>query len=313
VESPRFIAPTPVATTPPEIALTASDAAPEPPRMIAPAAVTEPVPVAEPAAVLEQPRATPAKASTTKSAAARPAVAAPRVASAKPRPRVTKVRVEQPALDEDPEVAKFMAALRGLPDVQVVDTPGEAVEPEPPRADDIDVSLLAAADAGSAPVQAAATPPVEAEQETPKHDAAVPRPKTVRALNPTRVRAVPPIAPARVVPPGTRKRVTPINRVTPSAAATAAQGGADGSAAPDLTTPIKVVGRIQPSSSSQPAVTTARPKEKKTVSRGPRPIQDEWGFFDPDQCGFPAVQAKLEEIEEPDLFRTATKPTKPRS
>jgi hypothetical protein len=36
-----------------------------------------------------------------------------------------------------------------------------------------------------------------------------------------------------------------------------------------------------------------RPKKRKT----PAPIQDEWGFFDPDQCGFSALLAKLEEIE----------------
>src|SRR5207237_9079576 len=27
-----------------------------------------------------------------------------------------------------------------------------------------------------------------------------------------------------------------------------------------------------------------------------RPVQDEWGFFDPDQCGFAALIAKLEEM-----------------
>jgi hypothetical protein len=26
-------------------------------------------------------------------------------------------------------------------------------------------------------------------------------------------------------------------------------------------------------------------------------VQDEWGFFDPEQCGFAALLAKLEEIE----------------
>jgi hypothetical protein len=27
-----------------------------------------------------------------------------------------------------------------------------------------------------------------------------------------------------------------------------------------------------------------------------QPAQDEWGFFDPSQCGFPALIAKLDEI-----------------
>jgi hypothetical protein len=31
-------------------------------------------------------------------------------------------------------------------------------------------------------------------------------------------------------------------------------------------------------------------------SKQPKPIQDEWGFFDPEQCGFAALLAKLDEI-----------------
>jgi hypothetical protein len=27
-------------------------------------------------------------------------------------------------------------------------------------------------------------------------------------------------------------------------------------------------------------------------------VQDEWGFFDPNQCGFPALIAKLKKINE---------------
>jgi len=30
--------------------------------------------------------------------------------------------------------------------------------------------------------------------------------------------------------------------------------------------------------------------------KAPRPIQDEWGFFDPQQCGFAALLAKLDEV-----------------
>ena len=38
----------------------------------------------------------------------------------------------------------------------------------------------------------------------------------------------------------------------------------------------------------------AAPKPK------PKPVQDEWGFFDPEQCGFAALLAKLDEITEED-------------
>ena len=55
-------------------------------------------------------------------------------------------------------------------------------------------------------------------------------------------------------------------------------------------------------------VVSAKPKEgraqapapaaKKPIKRAkkPKPVQDEWGFFDPEQCGFAALLAKLEEI-----------------
>jgi len=33
-------------------------------------------------------------------------------------------------------------------------------------------------------------------------------------------------------------------------------------------------------------------------SKQPKPVQDEWGFFDPEQCGFAALLAKLDEITE---------------
>ncbi len=37
-------------------------------------------------------------------------------------------------------------------------------------------------------------------------------------------------------------------------------------------------------------------KPGKRVSKRAQPIQDEWGFFDPEQCGFAALLAKLDEI-----------------
>ena len=68
-------------------------------------------------------------------------------------------------------------------------------------------------------------------------------------------------------------------------------------------------GRDQP-----PPVVSAKPKESRAPSlasaakkptrksKKAKPVQDEWGFFDPQQCGFAALLAKLEEItdEEPE-------------
>jgi hypothetical protein len=45
---------------------------------------------------------------------------------------------------------------------------------------------------------------------------------------------------------------------------------------------------------SAPPSASARSAAKQFPAR--KPIQDEWGFFDPAQCGFSALLAKLDEI-----------------
>jgi hypothetical protein len=44
----------------------------------------------------------------------------------------------------------------------------------------------------------------------------------------------------------------------------------------------------------------ARKEAGAKAARAPKPIQDEWGFFDPEQCGFAALLAKLDEVTESD-------------
>ncbi len=47
------------------------------------------------------------------------------------------------------------------------------------------------------------------------------------------------------------------------------------------------------------SVKDVRPvKKQKTHASKDKPAQDEWGFFDPEQCGFSALLAKLDEITE---------------
>jgi len=49
------------------------------------------------------------------------------------------------------------------------------------------------------------------------------------------------------------------------------------------------------------SVKDVRPvKKQKTHASKDKPAQDEWGFFDPEQCGFSALLAKLDEITETD-------------
>ena len=43
--------------------------------------------------------------------------------------------------------------------------------------------------------------------------------------------------------------------------------------------------------------------------RAPKAVQDEWGFFDPEQCGFSALLAKLEEITDPPEESDARRPS----
>jgi hypothetical protein len=52
----------------------------------------------------------------------------------------------------------------------------------------------------------------------------------------------------------------------------------------------------QPAPPRPSAPTTEPAAAKPKAARGRKPIQDEWGFFDPEQCGFAALVAKLSEI-----------------
>jgi len=58
----------------------------------------------------------------------------------------------------------------------------------------------------------------------------------------------------------------------------------------------------QPPQPADPAADAAAQAEaankKKARRQKGSPVQDEWGFFDPQQCGFAALLAKLDEITE---------------
>jgi CheY-like chemotaxis protein len=66
--------------------------------------------------------------------------------------------------------------------------------------------------------------------------------------------------------------------------------------------PVESQPRPQPPRAPRLTKSTARRKKRpepprRKKSKTAAPIQDEWGFFDPDQCGFAALLDKLEEIE----------------
>ena len=57
--------------------------------------------------------------------------------------------------------------------------------------------------------------------------------------------------------------------------------------------------RVEPPQEKPKPATAARSRcQVPRRSKQAKPVQDEWGFFDPEQCGFAALLAKLDEITE---------------
>lgn len=52
----------------------------------------------------------------------------------------------------------------------------------------------------------------------------------------------------------------------------------------------------RPAAAAAAAKPAAAASAKAAKSKKAKPVQDEWGFFDPEQCGFAALLAKLEEV-----------------
>jgi hypothetical protein len=69
--------------------------------------------------------------------------------------------------------------------------------------------------------------------------------------------------------------------------------------------PRKSAAAARPNATAESPQSTASDANRKKKKRK-APPQDEWGFFDPDQCGFAALLAKLDEISDDE------KPKKPR-
>jgi hypothetical protein len=74
-----------------------------------------------------------------------------------------------------------------------------------------------------------------------------------------------------------------------------------GGAAPASAAPVRPAEPIERRPASvtpikRPADSPPQEPPKKRRKRNQAAIQDEWGFFDPEQCGFAALVAKLDEI-----------------
>jgi CheY-like chemotaxis protein len=80
---------------------------------------------------------------------------------------------------------------------------------------------------------------------------------------------------------------------TPSESVTTVDAGPETSAA------YRAVSEVALQEAAPVGVPEPTPKRKRRRTKN-NPAQDEWGFFDPDQCGFAALIEKLEEITEKD-------------
>ena len=78
-----------------------------------------------------------------------------------------------------------------------------------------------------------------------------------------------------------------VERIAPMSGAAPREEGPAAIQAPDAGSPTRVVSRVH---------TPKRPFF--ATKKAPRPVQDEWGLFDPDQCGFASLLAKLSEVTE---------------
>ena len=71
-------------------------------------------------------------------------------------------------------------------------------------------------------------------------------------------------------------------------------------AAPIATPPAQPAGAVPQEEADAGGVDSNGAKRKRKRPAKASPAQDEWGFFDPDQCGFAALIEKLEEIKDKD-------------
>jgi hypothetical protein len=70
--------------------------------------------------------------------------------------------------------------------------------------------------------------------------------------------------------------------------------------------PRAVEPAVAPITAMAPLPESAQPEASKKKRKRPQggPVQDEWGIFDPEQCGFAALLAKLEEITDKEETRS---------
>jgi len=233
---------------------------------------------------------------------------------------------EPVAVDSEPIIVRPMSILN-LSEPMVIE-PSQLIQPEPDDPEPRSVLLAEPIDIepGPEPIEVAATPePIDAMPPVaPIEVAEAPEVLAQPASLSVETSAGTSASPAR---PGTAP-ITSFETalaairaawVTPSPDARAAQAApAKAPARPaqaevDLTGDIDALPNVDPSqrkAEDQPAPDESSlrrsPKARKNTPRTPQartasgsPVQDEWGIFDPDQCGFSALVDKLDEVADP--------------
>jgi hypothetical protein len=161
--------------------------------------------------------------------------------------------------------------------------------------------------AASKPAVKAKNPFVTAPAAEPTIDAVVAPPKTAVEKIAAGTIATEEIAPQKIAP----EKIAPekIEKVETDTAVVESPAPEAARKSPPLVAPSRLgVSQLWPSmdggiaedASSLGMYKDGRGPAGKRANSRHKPIQDEWGFFDPEQCGFAALLAKLDEIIDTD-------------
>jgi hypothetical protein len=299
------------AVRPPAPAPIAVAAKPKSPR-------TEPAPkeapvVARPQPVLPVRPPAPAPIAVAAKPKAPPPALAPKEAAVVARP--------QPVPVATPPAPAAVVVVAAKPNV-VVSRPHPVPVVRPPAAAPVVVVAKPKSDVLSGFSRTASEP-----HPTPKEAAIVARPQPVQVVRPPApapiVVAPRPKAPPAALAPreafAARPQSVPVVRPPAPAPIVAAakrqewlelidslrldvdrlRAGRDHAAPVVSANPNEPVASAKPKERRAPVQASAAKKPVKR-SKKAKPIQDEWGFFDPEQCGFAALLAKLDEITDDD-------------
>lgn len=238
--------------------------------------------------------------------------------------RATRERVEEPAADVPPEPALELSAAELPPapppepalELSPAELPAAAIEPDPePAVTEIDTAVSNQIEAAIALAALRAEEssrwvvvPLDEVEDEPAY---VPEPAPVEpitddvwVLTPApEVDELMAEAPADPSDIGSVILLTPIYDLPPEPPwwkASSPHPAVDVDApAPEVMAPPPEVMAPPPEVVAPAAEVVAAPattRRRKVEKPKPKPVQDEWGLFDPSQCGFAALLDKLDEI-----------------